>query len=80
MLQKLELIFHGVLLITINLKNLFFRFHTGNSQKLIEEMSKEEKLSFEVDARNIDWRKYFQEIHIPGLRKHIINGTRTTSI
>ncbi|KAH6786611.1 hypothetical protein C2S52_006163 [Perilla frutescens var. hirtella] len=32
------------------------RFHTGNTLKLIEEMSKEELLNFEVDARNIDWK------------------------
>ncbi|KAL3828426.1 hypothetical protein ACJIZ3_017228 [Penstemon smallii] len=53
----------------------FFRakFHTGNSRKLIEEMSIEEQLNFDVDAMNIDWRKYFKEIHIPGLRKHVIN-------
>ncbi|XP_042058874.1 fatty acyl-CoA reductase 2, chloroplastic-like [Salvia splendens] len=51
------------------------RFDTGNTEKLIEAMSKEEKLSFEVDARNIEWKKYFEEIHIPGLIKHIINGT-----
>ncbi|KAL8491660.1 hypothetical protein ACS0TY_023306 [Phlomoides rotata] len=56
------------------------RFDTSNSQKLIEEMSTEEQLSFEVDARNIEWRSYFQDIHIPGLRKHIINGNRTTCI
>ena len=52
-----------------------FRFDTGNTESLIEAMSKEEKLSFEVDARNIEWKKYIEEIHIPGLIKHIINGT-----
>ncbi|KAI3459884.1 hypothetical protein Pfo_016547 [Paulownia fortunei] len=52
------------------------RFHTGNTQKLLEEMSKEEQVNFEVDATKIDWRKYFVEIHIPGLRKHALNGTR----
>ncbi|KAI3459885.1 hypothetical protein Pfo_016548 [Paulownia fortunei] len=54
------------------------RFHTGNTTKLIKEMSKEEQLDFEVDAINIEWRKYFQDIHIPGLRKHILNATRTS--
>ncbi|XP_047953483.1 fatty acyl-CoA reductase 2, chloroplastic-like, partial [Salvia hispanica] len=51
------------------------RFDTWNTQKLIEAMSKEERVSFEVDARNIEWKKYFEEIHIPGLIKHILNGT-----
>ncbi|KAL0341394.1 UNVERIFIED_CONTAM: Fatty acyl-CoA reductase 2 [Sesamum radiatum] len=54
------------------------RFDTGNTQKLLKEMSKEEQLNFEVDATNIDWRKYLLEIHIPGLRKHVLNDTRTS--
>ncbi|KAL0432839.1 UNVERIFIED_CONTAM: Fatty acyl-CoA reductase 2 [Sesamum latifolium] len=54
------------------------RFHTGNTQKLLEEMSEEEQLCFEVDARKIDWRKYFVEIHIPGFRKHVLNDTRVS--
>ncbi|XP_075480232.1 fatty acyl-CoA reductase 2, chloroplastic-like [Primulina tabacum] len=49
------------------------RFHTGNTQKLIQEMSAEELLTFEMDVTKIEWRKYFQEIHIPGLRKHVFN-------
>ncbi|XP_057777315.1 fatty acyl-CoA reductase 2, chloroplastic-like [Salvia miltiorrhiza] len=49
------------------------RYHTGNIQKLIEEMSKEEQLNFQVDVRNINWKKYFQEIHIPGLSKYVTN-------
>ncbi|XP_057781285.1 fatty acyl-CoA reductase 2, chloroplastic-like [Salvia miltiorrhiza] len=52
------------------------RFHVGNTQKLLSEMSKEEKMSFAIDVREIDWRKYFQEIHIPGLRKHVLNDKR----
>ncbi|XP_057777197.1 fatty acyl-CoA reductase 2, chloroplastic-like [Salvia miltiorrhiza] len=47
------------------------RFHTGNTHKLIEEMSKVEQLKFEVDVKNINWKKYLQEIHIPGLIKSI---------
>ncbi|XP_051126509.1 fatty acyl-CoA reductase 2, chloroplastic-like [Andrographis paniculata] len=54
-------------------------FHTGNTQKLLQEMSEEERLDFEVDVKKIDWRNYFQEIHIPGLRKHVINGTKISS-
>ncbi|KAL1561438.1 alcohol-forming fatty acyl-CoA reductase [Salvia divinorum] len=60
---------------TINGGFFSARFDTGNTDRLIDAMSKEERLSFEVDARNIEWKKYFEEIHIPGLIKHIINGT-----
>ncbi|KAL1561436.1 alcohol-forming fatty acyl-CoA reductase [Salvia divinorum] len=52
------------------------RFHTGNTGVLLEEMSEEEREVFEVDATKIDWNKYFVDIHIPGLRKHVVNGTR----
>ncbi|XP_047961898.1 fatty acyl-CoA reductase 2, chloroplastic-like [Salvia hispanica] len=51
------------------------RFDTSNTKKLIEAMSKEERVSFEVDASNIEWKKYFEEIHIPGLIKHMVNGS-----
>ncbi|KAK4421923.1 Fatty acyl-CoA reductase 2 [Sesamum alatum] len=54
------------------------RFHTGNTQKLLEEMSEEEQACFEVDARKIDWRKYFFEIHIPGFRKHVLDDTKVS--
>lgn len=53
-----------------------FRFHAGNTQKLLSEMSKEEKIGFAIDAKEINWRKYLQETHIPGLRKHVLNDRR----
>ncbi|KAL8049015.1 hypothetical protein ABFS82_07G107400 [Erythranthe guttata] len=49
------------------------RFHAGNTQKLLYEMSKEEMDNFDIDVSKIEWRKYFQEVHIPGLRKHVLN-------
>ncbi|KAL8482679.1 hypothetical protein ACS0TY_025640 [Phlomoides rotata] len=52
------------------------RFHAGNTQKLLSEMSKEEEISFVIDVAKIDWRKYLHEIHIPGLRKHVLNDKR----
>ncbi|KAL3619868.1 hypothetical protein CASFOL_034780 [Castilleja foliolosa] len=53
------------------------RFHTSNTLKLMKEMSKEEMIEFEIDAKSIDWKEYFQDVHIPGLKKHIFNGART---
>ncbi|KAK4482603.1 hypothetical protein RD792_009767 [Penstemon davidsonii] len=52
------------------------RFHTGNTQKLLREMSEDEKLDFEIDVTNIDWSKYFLEAHIPGLEKYVLNGIK----
>lgn len=43
-----------------------YRFHTGNTEKLLEEMSKEEQLNFEVDVKNIDWKKYFKKFTFQG--------------
>ncbi|KAH6778305.1 hypothetical protein C2S51_009617, partial [Perilla frutescens var. frutescens] len=54
------------------------RFHTGNTQKLLEEMSKEEQLNFEINARNINWKTYIRDIHVPGFRKYVINTARAT--
>lgn len=52
------------------------RFHTGNLQKLLSEMSKTEQDEFEIDAKKIDWRSYFMDAHIPGLEKYVLGGTR----
>lgn len=46
----------------------------------MSEMSKKEQLEFEVDARNVNWKKYFQEIHVTGLRKYVITNTDKVSI
>ncbi|EYU17613.1 hypothetical protein MIMGU_mgv1a0210532mg, partial [Erythranthe guttata] len=48
------------------------RFHSGNTEKLLCEMSKEEKINFDMDATKIEWRKYVKEVHIPGLRKYVL--------
>lgn len=39
-------------------------------------MSEDEQINFAIDVTKIDWRKYFQEVHIPGLRKHVLNDKR----
>ncbi|GER34196.1 fatty acyl-CoA reductase 2 [Striga asiatica] len=57
----------------------FVGFHNGNTEKLIGKMSNEEQVEFEINARKIDWKMYFQEVHVPGLRKHILNGPRASS-
>ncbi|GFP83122.1 fatty acyl-coa reductase 2 [Phtheirospermum japonicum] len=52
------------------------RFDAGNTQELLSEMSKEEKDVFAIDVTNINWKEYFQEVHIPGLRNHLLNKKR----
>ncbi|KAI4311360.1 hypothetical protein MLD38_036264 [Melastoma candidum] len=48
------------------------RFDNSNTEELIKEMSGEERKGFRVDMRGIDWEDYFVNIHIPGVRKHVL--------
>ncbi|KAG8095988.1 hypothetical protein GUJ93_ZPchr0013g37008 [Zizania palustris] len=50
------------------------RFDNGNTEALIAEMSEEEKARFHCDVRSIDWTDYITNVHIPGLRKHVMKG------
>lgn len=38
------------------------------------EMTAEEKAQFHFDVRSIDWTDYITNVHIPGLRKHVMKG------
>lgn len=37
-------------------------------------MSEEEKRTFGFDVGSIDWKDYISNIHIPGLRSHVVKG------
>nr|AHA15849.1 male sterility protein 2 [Petunia x hybrida] len=50
------------------------RFDNSNTQKLMECMSKEERWQFGFDVESIDWKDYISNVHIPGLRKHVMKG------
>ncbi|KAG0465770.1 hypothetical protein HPP92_019934 [Vanilla planifolia] len=50
------------------------RFDNTNTQRLIVEMSEEEKREFSFDVGGIDWEDYITNIHIPGLRRHVMKG------
>uniref|UniRef100_A0A0E0K993 Fatty acyl-CoA reductase n=1 Tax=Oryza punctata TaxID=4537 RepID=A0A0E0K993_ORYPU len=50
------------------------RFDNGNTEALIAEMSEEEKARFHFDVRSIEWTDYITNVHIPGLRKHVMKG------
>ncbi|KAM3325325.1 hypothetical protein P3S67_000450 [Capsicum chacoense] len=55
------------------------RFHNGNMQKLMEEMSEEEKKNFDINLSKINWRDYFLGIHITKVKKHVLNGRIVSS-
>ncbi|KAJ0088353.1 hypothetical protein Patl1_32894 [Pistacia atlantica] len=50
------------------------RFDNSNTQRLMEIMSEEEKRSFGFDVGSIDWKDYITNVHIPGLRRHVMKG------
>ncbi|KAI7729221.1 hypothetical protein M8C21_015703 [Ambrosia artemisiifolia] len=50
------------------------RFDNSNTQNLFEMMSEEEKKTFGFDVGKIDWRDYISNVHIPGLRRHVMKG------
>lgn len=48
------------------------RFATDNLQRLWESMDDDDRRIFPFDVTTIDWRRYLQEVHIPGLKRHIL--------
>lgn len=52
--------------------NLDCRFKMDKMLSLYDSLSSEERELFNVDVRSIDWKNYYQEIHLPGLRRHVL--------
>ncbi|KAH7512345.1 hypothetical protein FEM48_Zijuj12G0080800 [Ziziphus jujuba var. spinosa] len=50
------------------------RFDNSNAEKLMESMCEEEKRQFGYDVGSIDWSDYIKNVHIPGLRRHVVKG------
>lgn len=50
------------------------RFDNANTEALLAGMSVEEKVRFPFDARSVDWMDYFTNVHIPGVKKHVMKG------
>ena len=49
-----------------------FEFETRKMQGLYDALSPTEQQRFNFDVSQIHWRQYFQEIHIPGIKKHVL--------
>jgi nucleoside-diphosphate-sugar epimerase len=47
-------------------------FDTTNTERLLGDLDEADRMSFDFDARRIDWRAYIQDVHIPGLRRHVL--------
>ncbi|KAK0584597.1 hypothetical protein LWI29_015925 [Acer saccharum] len=50
------------------------RFDNSNTERLMEMMSEEEKNEFGFDVGSIDWKDYITNVHIPGLKRHVMKG------
>ena len=49
-----------------------FEFESNKLQALYESLSPNEKKTFNFDVSQIQWEQYFQEIHIPGIKRHVL--------
>ena len=49
-----------------------FEFETQKMQGLYEALSPAEQQAFNFDVSQIHWKRYFQEIHIPGIKRHVL--------
>ena len=51
-------------------------FDTANTQRLLDDMNPSDRAALDFDVRRIDWRHYIQDVHLPGLRHHVLGGGR----
>jgi len=49
-----------------------FEFETEKTQELYDALSPTEQQRFNFDVSRIHWKRYFQEIHIPGIKRHVL--------
>lgn len=49
-----------------------FEFETKKMQALYDQLSPEEQKLFDFDVSQIHWTQYFQDIHIPGIKRHVL--------
>ncbi len=56
-----------------------FEFETEKVQALYEGLSPLEQQRFNFDVSKIHWKRYFQEIHIPGIKRHVLKLEDSTA-
>ncbi len=50
--------------------NLDYHFETENIRRMYQELSLEDQQAFNFDVTRIDWQRYIQDIHLPGLKRN----------
>ncbi|KAE8712990.1 hypothetical protein F3Y22_tig00110220pilonHSYRG00020 [Hibiscus syriacus] len=73
---------HAEYLATIYLPQAFhtYWFDDSKTRGLIESMSAEEKMKFGCDVKRIDLKDYIVNVHIPGLRRHVLKEKSLSKI
>ena len=61
--------------------NLHCTYGIANTRALFRNLSPEDRESLRFDVSQIDWREYLQDIHLPGLKRHVLKmpGEQKTS-
>ena len=49
-----------------------FEFRTDNTTELYRSLSPDDQKAFDFDVEHIRWEEYIQEVHIPGLKRHVL--------
>jgi hypothetical protein len=52
--------------------NADFVFDAVNIEPVLNGLDDRERALLDFDVRRIDWRAYIQNVHIPGLRRHVL--------
>jgi len=52
--------------------NLNCRFEVDNTVELFNSLNREEKELLNFDIGQLNWRHYIQNVHIPGIKKHVL--------
>jgi len=60
--------------------NLRCRFETRGMRAVFEQLPAGEQAAFNLDVGRINWRRYMQEIHVPGLRRHVLRDDASPEI
>ncbi|NKB66868.1 MAG: NAD-dependent epimerase/dehydratase family protein [Candidatus Latescibacteria bacterium] len=48
------------------------RFEFKRSRALFESLPPEEQQVFNMDVQRVDWGHYYKDVHLPGLRRHVL--------
>ncbi len=51
---------------------LSFEFETGKTEALFRALDPSDQRRFNFDVLKFNWRHYLQEVHIPGIKRHIL--------